>query len=187
MKKYLFIVLIIPTSFTGFNQKPVDRIAVKGPLTFDNTIFNLAWTSKPTDNYYIQEYLPNGENADHFNQMLSIFLLAADVKTKDAVQQKIDELEARKKTDPTCNYKVNQSPDGKEYMVDFVLGESNDKMEVEEFNVYRYKQVNLSNNKKGILVYAYSKRAYDNDITPFLTNLKNDRATFLGIILKNSW
>jgi len=171
-------------SFTKFNQEPVDRIGVKGPLSFNNTTFNLAWTSKANDNYYIQEYLPDSESVDHFNQMLSIFLLAADVKMKDAVQQKINELKTRKKTDPTCNYIVNQSPDGKEYMVDFVLGESkNDKMMVEEFNVYRYKQVDLRDNKKGILVYAYSKRAYGSDITPFFTNLKSDRVTFLNTMI----
>jgi hypothetical protein len=171
-------------SFTKFNQEPVDRIGVKGPLTFNGTTFKLAWTSKPNDNYYIQEYLPGTENADHFNQMLSIFLLAADIKTKDAVQQKVSELTARKKTDPTCNYMVNQSPDGKEYMVDFVLGESkNDKMEVEEFNIYRYKQVDVGNGKKGILVYAYSKRAYGNDITPFFANLKEDRKNLLNTMI----
>ena len=181
MKKSFLIPLTILMSFTGFHEQPVDRIGVKGPLTFNKTTFNLAWTSKPSENYYIQEYLPNKETADHFNQMLSIFLLAGEVTAKDAVQQKISELTERKKTDATCNYSVNQSHDGKEYMVDFVLGESkNDKQEVEEFNIYRYKQVNLGNNKKGLLVYAYSKRAYGEDITPFLKKLKTDRIAFLN-------
>lgn len=181
MKKYLFVSLSILTSFTGFNQQPVDRIGVKGPLSFNKTIFDLAWTSKPTNTYYVQEYLPHNENADHFNQMLSIFLLTEDVKAADAVQQKIGELEARKKMDLTCNYIVNQSPDGKEYMVDFVIGESkNDKMEIEEFNIYRYKQVSLANSKKGLLVYAYSKRAYGDDVTIFLKNLKTDRKNLLN-------
>jgi hypothetical protein len=184
MKTYLLILMTTLTSFEKSNQEPIDRIGVKGPLTFNNTTFNLTWTSKPSDNYYIQEYLPDSENVDHFNQMLSIFLLASDIKTKDAVQAKINELKARKKTDPTCNYMVNQSPDKKEYLVDFVLGESkNNKMEVEEFNVYRYKQTDLGDNKKGILVFAYSKRAYGDDIFTFFTNLKNDRVTFLNAMI----
>jgi hypothetical protein len=168
-------------SFTKFNQEPVDRIGVKGPLTFNSTTFNLAWTSKPSDNYYIQEYLPQNEAADHFNQMMSIFLLVGDTKLKNAVQQKTKELDTRKKTDPTCNYIVTENPDKTEYMVDFVLGESkNDKMEVEEFNIYHYKQVDLGDKKKGILVYAYSKRAYGDDITPFFKNLKSDRINLLN-------
>ena len=170
-------------SFTKFSAEPVDRIGVKGPLTFNKTTFKLAWTSKPSDNYYIQEYLPNNESAEHFNQMLSIFLLVADIKTEDAIQQKIKELNERKKTDPTCNYIVNKSPDGKEYMVDFVLGENkNDKMDVEEFNIYRYKQIDLGGKGKALLVYAYSKRAYGNDITPFLKNLKTARTDLLNIM-----
>lgn len=181
MKKYLLVSFTILMSFTKFDQQPVDRIGIKGPLTFNNTTFKLAWTSKQSENYYIQEYLPNGENADHFIQMMSVFLLVGDTKLKDAVQQKMKELDARKSTDPTCNYAVNQNADKTEYMVDFVLGENkNDKTDVEEFNIYHYKQVDLGNNKKGVLVYAYSKRAYGDDITPFLTNLKADRANLLN-------
>lgn len=183
MKKSLLVLATALVSFTKFGAEPVDRIGVKGPLTFNKATFKLAWTSKPSDNYYIQEYLPNSETSDHFNQMLSIFLLVADIKTNDAVQQKIKELNERKKTDPTCNYIVNQSPDGKEYMVDFVLGENkNDKMDVEEFNIYRYKQIDLGDKGKALLVYAYSKRAYGNDITPFLKNLKPDRINLLNIM-----
>ena len=101
MKKYLLIFLTILMSFTKFNQEPVDRIGVKGPLILNNTTFNLSWTSKPSDNYYIQEYLPQAETADHFNQMMSIFLLVGDTKLKNAVQQKTKELDTRKKN--RCN------------------------------------------------------------------------------------
>jgi len=184
MKKVILVSVTALMSFTRFGPQPVDRIGVRGPLTFDKTTFGLAWTSKPTDSYYIQEYLPNKENADHFNQMLSIFLLVADIQAKDAVQQKIEELNERKKTDPTCNYIVNQSPDGKEYMLDFVLGESkNNKMDVEEFNIYRYKQVALAKKGNAILVYAYSKRAYGDGITPFLKNLKSDRVKLINVMV----
>jgi hypothetical protein len=184
MKMYLLVLLTTLSSFTKFSDEPVDRIGVKGPLTFNKATFNLAWTSQPSDNYYIQEYLPESESAHHFNQMLSIFLLVGDTKLKNAVQQKINELDTRKKTDPTCNYMVVNNPDKTEYMVDFVLGEGkNDKMEVEEFNIYRYKQVDLGDKKKGILVYAYSKRAYGSDITPFFMNLKGDRIDLLKTMI----
>ena len=181
MKKSVLVLMIALTSVTKPGAQPVDRVGVKGPLIFNKTSFKLAWTSKPSDNYYVQEYLPGGENSEHFNQMLSIFLLVSDVTTKDAVQQKVRELDERKKIDPTCNYMVSQSPDGKEYLVDFVLGD--DKTDIEEFNIYRYKQVDLSDNKKAILVYAYSKRAYGDGITSFLKNLKTDRAALLNTMV----
>ena len=184
MSKYFFILLTVLTSFTTFRDEPIDRIGVKGPLTFDKTIFKLSWTDKPSTTYYVQEYLPEGENVDHFNQMLSVFLLIGDIKIEDAVQQKVQELETRKKTDGTCNYMVNQNPDTKEYMVDFIVGQANgDLMEIQEFNIYRYKQVELSNGRKGILVYVYSKRAYGNDITPFLKHLPKNRIAYLKIMI----
>lgn len=184
MRKYLIIMATILTSFTTLNHDPVDRIGVSGPLIFNKTTFNLSWTDKPNGTYYIQEYLPTGEKSESFNQMLTLHLFDTEIKIKDAVKQKTKELDTRKKSDPTCNYQVTESPDGKEYMVDFLLGESkNDKMTIIEFNIYHYKQVDLDNKKKGILVYGYTKRAYGNDITPFLKNLRNDRANLLNVII----
>jgi hypothetical protein len=184
MKKYLLIMTTILMSFTTFNSEPVDRIGVKGPLTFNETSFNLAWTDKPNDTYFIQEYLPKDEKVESFNQMLTLHLFDKDIKVKNAVKIKVQELENRKKTDPTCQYEVTESPDGKEIIVDCILGESKgDKMSIMEFNLYRYKQVELDNNKRGILIYAYSKRAYGDDITPFLQNLGKDRGALLNVMI----
>ncbi len=49
-----------------------------------------------------------------------------------------------------------------------------------EFNVYRYKETDLGNNQKGLLVYAYSKRSYGDGITPFLKNLKDEKINYLN-------
>src|SRR5258706_5661876 len=179
MKSVLLLTLLF-YSFT-INENVVDRIGVKGPLEFNGTTFKLSWTDKPNDKYYIQEYLPDGEKTDAFNQMLTIHLFDTDMKIEKAVQQKIKELTNRKKKDPICNYQVNESPDGKEFMVDFLLSESkDDKVSIVEFNIYKYKRVSLGENKKGIVVYAYSKRKYHDEIMPFLKGLKDERTTHLN-------
>ena len=166
-------------SFTNFTNGPIDRIGVKGPLIFNKSSFNLNWTDNPNETYYIQEYLPKGEKTERFNQMITIHLFNKGVLIKNAVQQKANELETRKTTDPICNYQVTESPNGKEYMVDFILGENQgNKSAITEFNIYRYKQVDLAG-KKGILVYAYTKRAYGDESTAFLRNLKNERPVLL--------
>ena len=168
-------------SFTTISDNPVDRLGVKGPLEFNKINFKLAWTDKPNDIYYIQEYLPDGEKLESFSQMLTIHLFDTDIKTKDAVGQKVKELTERKKTDAVCNYQVTESPDGKEFIVDFLLGESkDDKMTIVEFNVYRYKQIEISKKKKAIIVYAYSKRSYGDNITNFFKTLKADRTNYLN-------
>ncbi len=181
MKNVLLIASFLFFSFTTLNIDSPDKLGVKGPLEFSKTIFKLSWSDHPRPDYYIQEYLPEGESMEKFNQMLSIHLFATDIKLKDAVKQKTSELTKRKKTDGVCNFIVTESPDGKENIVDFLLGESKgDKMTIVEFNVYRYKQIDLGNNRTGIMVYAYSKRSYGDGITQFFNTLKEDRVAYLN-------
>jgi hypothetical protein len=174
MKQFLFVMAIILSSFK--NTGTTDKIGVKGPLTFNKTVFDLSWVSNPNSNYYVQEYLPKNESEDHFNQMLSIFLLIGNTTPAEAAQQKANELTARKSIDATCNFAISRSADKKEILLDFVLGEKG----VEEFNVYRYKQIDLPDKQKALLLYAYSKRAYGNNVTTFLQNLKTERTNIVN-------
>lgn len=157
-----------------------DRIGIKGPLSFGNTQLELAWSSKPNTDYYIQEYIPKGEEVERFNQMLTIYVLTKNVSPESELQQKVNWLIERKKSDAICNYQVSTSPDGKEFILDFLVGEHKDgKMTIVEFNVYRYKIIELQGHN-ALLVSAYSKRSYGANITPFLTNLGADRNTCLN-------
>ena len=184
MKKYLFVFTSILFSFSPFADNPVDRLGVKGPLVYGDTNFKLSFTDKPNDTYYIQEYLPAGDTLPKFNQLLTIHLFAKDIATEDAVKQKIEELAKRKLTDRICNYKVIESPDGKEFILDFLISESKKNvMEMVEFNIYHYKKIELADNKKSILVYAYSKRSYGDDIKPFLKALKGERIKMLDTMI----
>jgi hypothetical protein len=158
-----------------------DYLSVEGPLKFNQTDFDLKWSDKPNDIYYIQEYLPHNETVDDFNQMLTIHLFVTDISLEDAVGQKIQELTKRQETDGVCKYKVTESPDGKEFIVDFLLGESKDgEMTLVEFNIYHYRQIELSQKNKAIAVFAYSKRSYGNDISDFFKTLGTDRNTHLN-------
>ena len=181
MKIILLAISSLLISMMSVSDDITDRIGVKGPLEFNGFSFNLAWSDKPRDNYYIQEYLPPGEKVESFDQMMTIHLFVTDMNVYEAVQQKGKELTSRKKSDPLCNYQITESPDGKEYIVDFILSESKgDEMTIAEFNVYRYKETDLGNNQKGLLVYAYSKRSYGDGITPFLKNLKDEKINYLN-------
>ena len=163
-------------SFTIINETPIDRIGISGPLKFNSTYFNFVWSDKPNETDYIQEYLPKKQSTENFKEMLTIHLFVTDIPLTEAVNQKIIELNMRKQTDITCNYKANYSSDKKEIIVDFVLSEiKNDVVNIAEFNIYRYKQVDLENNKKGILIYAYTKRSYKNNIDYFFNNLGSIR------------
>ncbi|WP_353334136.1 hypothetical protein [Bacteroides sedimenti] len=180
MNKLLTTLFVFFLSLASMAQNPVNRLGIKENLEFNKMDYKLSWSAKPNENYLIQEYLPKGENFESFNQMLTIHLFITDINAEGAVNQKVNELIARRKTDPICNYQVTKSPDGKEYLVDFLLSESKDSMlTVVEFNLYRYKQIEIPKRGKALFVYAYSKRGYGNDITAFFKALDNDRISYL--------
>jgi hypothetical protein len=163
-----------------------DRLGIKGPLTFGNSQLELAWSDKPNKNYYIQEYIPKGEQVESFNQMLTIYVVTKDISAESELQQKVNWLNERKKSDAICNYQISKSPDGKEFILDFLVGESKDgKMTIVEFNVYRYKNIKIEG-QNALLASAYSKRSYGDGITPFLTNLRADRNLYLNEMISLS-
>jgi len=174
------LALIASLVLITFVNEPIERLGIKGPLVFGDTSFQLAWTDKPNEKYYVQEYLPKNESLEKFNQMLSVYLFITDTSPKIAVQQKIKWLDEKKKTDPVCNYNLIESPDGKEFILDFILSQSqSNKMTTVEFNVYRYAKLNL-NGKEAISVYSYSKRSYGDSIATFLTDLSKDKNKYLN-------
>ncbi len=157
----------------------VDYMHLDTPLMFNKTEYYLAWSAQPHLHSYVQEYLPKGETLDHFNQMMHINLFLADKSVMETVGSKIKELEARKTYDGTCHYQVRHSPDKKEIILDFTLGEKEDSlMTVVEFNIYHYREVEV-NDEHAVAVFAYSKRAYRDDIIPFFQDLKENRLKYL--------
>lgn len=184
MKKNLYLIMIAFTSLSFAQSDPIDRIGLKGPITFNKTPYLLAWSQKPNANYFVQEYLPKGESVDHFNQLITVNVFVTDISVASAIQQKTQELTKRKETDKVCNFSVINSPEGGESIIDCLLSTgSADKLDVVEFIIYKYKQIELDNNKKALLVYSYSKRGYGDAITPFLTNLGKFRRDLLNVMI----
>lgn len=181
MKTLVFIISLNLISLSFINNLPTDYLGVKGPINFNKTDFELKWSNKPSEKYYIQEYLPKNETLDSFNQMITISLLETDIKLEDAVMLKLAELEKRKQTDGACNYEVYESPDKSEFIVDFLLGEYKDDVTtIMEFNIYHYRKIKLRKKQYAIVLYAYSKRSYADDITEFFKTLKEDRKTHIN-------
>lgn len=174
----LVIGLIFVSSFAWASS---DRIGLAGPLTFGKTAFELAWSNQPSYQYYVQKYLPKGETLEDFSQQLAIHLVITNAKPEAAVQEQIRYLDERQDSfDPVVNYAVSKSPDG-EYMLDFLVSEiEDDCLTLVEFNIYRYKQIRLSNNQPALIIYTYSARSYDDQIIPFLESLVSERVGYLN-------
>lgn len=159
----------------------MSKLAVKEPLIFNNTQFYYAW-SQNTDTHYFQEYLPAGEQLENFNEMMILHFFTNAKPVENVVRDKMDELEQRKQTDPLCDYMVSASPDNTLFIVDFIISSITDEKSVAEFNIYQFQSIDLGDGQQGLILYAYCKRAYDNDIDMLLESLETERTALVELM-----
>ena len=179
MKRIGLSFILMLTCVMAFSQEEiVDYLHVGKTLKFQGKKFELKWSQHPMEVYYLQEWLPKGETFDNYEQMLSVSLAFSEALTVQyAVEAKIQELEERKKSDKCCNYLVYEN-DG-EYLIDFLVSDGADgKLNCVEVDIHHYKPVTV-NGKKAIQLNFYSRRAYGDDIIPFLEFLKDKKEDWI--------
>lgn len=184
MKQPLHLICILALILSGFTidkSKPTDYLKVPGPIHFNDTAFNLAWSSNPNANYFKQEYVPSGEVVEKFNQMILLEVVLGDLSVEDAVRAQVNVIQQRKKTDQVAQYQIIEHPNTGEIILDFLMSAgSKKKLDVVEWNAYRYKAFEDESGRKGILLMGISKRGYSDQITPFLTSLKDERMKMIN-------
>jgi len=179
----VFGLLLTTASFGQTTKTVTDYLGLAKPILFDNVSYNLAWTSHPTDNYYKQEYLAQGDTLEKFKRLVTIDVLVTKTKLKDIIAAKVAELNKIKKTNPVVQYQTFEK--GDEIMLDFLLSENTPDgklVSTVERNVYRYKIATDKNGQKAVLLFAVSDRAYGNDIDNFFSNLKEHRYDLLNAV-----
>lgn len=183
---FLLLSVLLLLAFTSFrdNKNEIrDYFNIPGPLSFDKADYNLAWTSHPADNYYVQEYLPQDEKVDNFKNMLLLNVIVSDsLKSEDLVAAKLAELSKIQKENPVTQFKSYDNPHTGEHIIDFLLSvnEPDGKhLSLVERNVYRYKYFVDKSGQKGILLFGVSTRSYGNDIYKFFADLKEHRAEMI--------
>lgn len=143
------------------------------PIEYCGTEFSLAWSAQTQENYFIQEYLPEGESLEHYNQMFTVSVIFWDRTSLDAIQAKIAELEQRKKTDPVTNYIVAEN--NGEYILELIVSDSNNgELNTVEVDVHYYKQMTINGRNASVLTF-YSCRGYGDDITSFIQSIPGKR------------
>jgi len=150
---------------------------VGNPIRFGGEKYYFAWSSRPYDFYMLQEYLPKGETFENYTQMFTVSVMFygdAPFNSAKAVEYKIAELEEVKKTDKVCNYRVLENNGG--YVLDFIVGKSgNDgNMEFVEVDIHYYKDIVINGINASYLLF-YSRRAYGDDILPFMESIPDQR------------
>ena len=169
-------------SFTPANpDKAEDYLSVGRQLRFDNEDFDLKWSSNPTVNYNKQEYLRSNDNLESFNKMILVEAIEGNLKIKDAINAKVNELNKRKKWDFVANYQIYENKQKKnECIIDFVVS---DTMTIYEWNLYRYQIQKDENNKNYMVLFAYSYREIlndNNDLRKFFEHIKSNRVDMIN-------
>ncbi len=179
MNRLITTTFLLLLSIIGYSQTIENYLQTERTIKFDNKNYDLVWSSHPNENYYKQEYLTNGQNLEKFKSMILIDFLNGDFSVNDAVNAKIQELENAKKSNPIINYIILEK-DG-ETIIDFLISansEDGKELLIVERNVYRYKKIKTKKTN-GILVFAVSERAYDNDINDFFKELNKNKNSLI--------
>ena len=173
MKAILTLVISLFSCLSIFAQTATEYFNVGNLIKYCGTKFSLVWSAHPQENYFVQEYLPEGESLEHYNQMFTVSVIFWDRTPLEAVQAKITELEERKKADPITQYLVVEN--NGEYILEFLVGDSsNGMMYLVELDIHHYRQMKINGRNASVLSF-YSCRAYGDDIIPFIQSISEKR------------
>ena len=148
--------------FAGLQAQEIatDRLSIPGPLDYDGTEYYLFWSKQVSKTLYRQQYLPADERPEDFTQILDVSFFTKDIDIELAVRQKVESIQNRQEKDKFAKVNVTESPDGKEFIVDYYISEIPSKGEpFVEYNIFRFKPMEQAGQKK-FLILSYAKRIY---------------------------
>jgi len=146
-----------------------EMLGVPGPISFKGEDYALAWTSQPSDNYVKQEYVPEGQGVENYEDMILVEALTGKMTPMEAAATKVQSLEARKGRDPVLNYDVLQNDATGEVLLDFLVSDLEANPIIVEWNAYRYRPLP---NGEGVVLMGISRRGYDEaGAASFMTGL----------------
>lgn len=150
----LAIVMMTP----AFAQ--TDMLGLPGPISFQGQSYALAWTSQPSEGYFKQEYVPEGQSVEAYTDMILVEAVAGAITPMEAAAVQVQSLTARKETDPVVNHQIIQNDATGEVLLDFVISDLSADPIVVEWNAYRYMPLA---EEDGVALFAISHRGYGED------------------------
>jgi hypothetical protein len=152
----------------------VERLGVPGPIRFGDTDFALSWSSNPSPELFKQEYLPAGQDPEHYDAMVMLDLRPDGANAGQMAAGMIEQLKARKASDPVTHYDLLINEHSGEVLLDFLISAPDPKDGLlVEWNAYRYV---TEADGTGTRMLGISRRAYgDAAVRAFLVALKDAR------------
>lgn len=185
----LFALLMLSGSGYGQAPKPaVNFLGIQAPITVQKNAYRLTWSAHPDVSLYKQEYLAAGDAFPKYKSMVTIDFVLTKSTVDQAVDTKLRELESLKRTNPIVQYNVVSNAATGEKIIDCLIGNNaaDERDNLVERDVYRFKAVKTKSGQRGILLFMVSDRKYGPEITPFLTRLKADKLLLVNEVAKLS-
>jgi tetratricopeptide (TPR) repeat protein len=191
MKKInlLFFIISFFAITATYNVYPQDNtsenLGIPGPINFDGTNYYLLQAVKQNDVTYYQEYVPESETSDNYNQMLICKLFLTDWTAQEVAENKANQIEQLKNTDTISTYRMFKSKDVNDYIIDYFLGEytTDNKLSGVEYYVYRYKRIKLENDSEAIFAYAYTRHSNGKNTENFLQEVNSQKNHYVGMMI----
>lgn len=179
MRRLSRLAIVLVGVFVGTQiaaaQQGTDLLGVPGPIIFAGEDYHLAWSSRPTEQYTKQEYLPEGQKPETYRAMVLVEFLTGETTPAQAANAQVAALNERRGSDPLVNMELIQNPNTGEIILDFIVSSRDSNGEyIVEWNAYRYVSASNAKGSSGSLLFGISHRAYGNDAAKaFLTSLRD--------------
>lgn len=174
--------LVIEEQAAHDESKVVNYLNAKEVIQFEGVAYDLVWSNPPQmkGQYYIQEYMPKGQNIDRYTDLFILDLFKNKDTSLDAeVKEKKDWLDNRKKTeDPTLTYKISYNEELDQFFVDMMITDG----DLVEWTVVRYIAYEVDGNFEGVRTLSMSKRGYEG-MDAFMAKIADTKAKCLSDFL----
>ena len=178
----LIFFFVITASFSIRAQNnTMERLGIPGPISFDGTKYNFLRALNQNEGSYYQEYVPDKETTDNYNQMLIYKLFFSDWSVREFAENKMHQIEQFKNTDSISTSRMFHNADSSEWIVDYFLGEyTNDKkLSGVDYYIYRYKKIKLGYDSNAILAFVYNRHSNGKDPVHFLEEANKQKNYYL--------
>jgi len=146
-----------------------DMLGVPGPISFEGEDYALTWTSQPSNSYLKQEYVPDGQGVETYEDLILVEAVTGAMTPMEAAAAQVQSLEARKGSDPVLNYDVIRNEATGEVLLDFLISDLSANPIIVEWNAYRYQPLPDGD---GVVLMGISRRGYDEaGATSFMSGL----------------
>src|SRR5690606_1912453 len=100
-----------------------DMLGIPGPISFQGQDYALAWTSQPSEAYFKQEYVPEGQAVEAYTDMILVEAVAGAITPAQAAAAQVETLAASKEIDPVVNHEIIHNEATGEVLLDFVVSD----------------------------------------------------------------